>query len=74
MGLTLYTMTVLMATLLVMYHRISVMAIDTKCKVLSFCKQQNLGTQSSLNMPSSSVHVHIQNKLYNDCFAKIRFY
>ena len=48
------------------------MGIDTKCKVLAFRKQQNLGTQSSLNMASSSVYVHIQNKLYNDCFAKIK--
>ena len=43
------------------------MGIDTQCKLLSFCKQQNLGTQSSVNMASISVYVHIQNKLYNDC-------
>ena len=67
MGLTLYTMTVLTATLLVMYHRISVMDIDTQRKVLSFYKQQNLGTQSSVNLASISVYVHIQNKWYNDC-------
>ena len=48
------------------------MGIDTKCKVLSFRKQQNIGTQSSLNLASSSVHVHIQNKLYNDQFAKLK--
>ena len=36
--------------LLVMNHRISVMAVETKCKPLLFCKQQNLGTQSSVNM------------------------
>ena len=57
-GLTLYTMTVLTATLLVMYHRISVMGIDTQHKVLSFCKQQNLGTQLSVNMASISVCPH----------------
>ena len=43
--MTLYTMTVLNGNLLVMYHRISVMAVDSKFKAVSFCKQQNLGTK-----------------------------
>ena len=54
--------------LLVMNHRISVMAIDTKHKALLFCKKQNLGTQSSVNMASCSMCVHIQK-----LFAKPNF-
>ena len=58
--------------MLVMYHRISVMGIDTQHKVLTlwqkttrislYCERQNLGTQWSVNVGSGSVCVHIQNK------------
>ena len=52
------------------------MGIDTQHKVLTlslvtgdnciclYCKQQNLGSQWSVNMASVSVCAHIQNKQY----------
>ena len=67
--------------MLLMYHRISVMGIDTQRKVLTlwqettriswYCERQNLGTQWSVNVASGSVLcVHIQKKL-TICQAKL---
>ena len=59
------------------------MGIDTQHKVLTlslvtgdnciilYCKQQNLGTQWSVNMASGSMRAHIQNKQYMT--AKLNF-